>query len=99
MHLIIPDHVPDCRGNGHNLECRHYVSIHCRNQLLRNNGIEHHGKLYSDLPLLIRRKYINNTVDGICGADGVQGREKQMPDVYKRQGKARSYEAPHGRLK
>lgn len=63
----------------HDFKYRSEGAVHCHHKLLRNNGLKHHGKLNGDLTLLVRRKDINNPVDGVGGADGMQGGNNQMP--------------------
>ena len=43
----------------HDFKNRYYSAIHSRNQLLRNNCLQLHRKLYTDLLLLIWRENIN----------------------------------------
>ena len=57
-----------------NLECSYTaLSVICRNELLGNNRLKNACKLDSDLLLLVRREYVDNTVDGGRSTDGMEG--------------------------
>ena len=84
--LIITDHIPDGRGNRHDLKCRNLRAVQSRNELLRDHRLQYHGKLYGDLPLLIRRKYINDAVNGIGCTDGVKRGKNEMAGLCRSHG-------------
>lgn len=72
--FIITDHIPDSRSHSHDFKCSCHFSVCGWDKLLGNYGLEYHRKLNGNLPLLVRRKYVNDTVNGIGGSYGVQGR-------------------------
>lgn len=84
--LIITDHIPDSRGNRHDLKCRNLRAVQSRNELLRDHRLQYHRKLYGDLPLLIRRKYINDAVNGIGCTDGVKRGKNEMTGLCRSHG-------------
>ena len=79
MDLVIPNHIADGGSYGHDLKCRNHLSVYGGDKLLRNDGIQHSGKLDGNLPLLVRRKHVDDPVDGIGRPDGVQGGQQKMP--------------------
>lgn len=84
--LIITDHIPDSRGNCHDLKCRNLRAVQSRYKLLRDHRLQYHGKLYGDLPLLICRKYINDAVNGIGCTDGVKRGKNEMTGLCRSHG-------------
>ncbi len=46
--------------------------------MLGDYRLQNHGELYGDLPLLVRREHVDNPVDGVGTADGVQRGENQV---------------------
>src|SRR5260370_36124454 len=45
---------------------------------LTKNALKHHGELRANLRLLMRRKNVDNTIDGGRGGNGVQGGKSQV---------------------
>ena len=62
----------------HYFKCRTSAASHSRNELLGYNGFEHVSKLGSDLLLLMRRKYVNDTVHGGRGTYSMQCRKYKV---------------------
>ena len=86
--LAVTDHIADGGCHSHDLEGRNHIAVHRGNQLLRYHGGQNQRELHRDLPLLIGRKDVDDTVDGVGRADGMQGGENQVAGLrvfsYKR---------------
>lgn len=84
----IPNHIADGGCHSHDLEGRNHIAVHRGNQLLRYHGGQNQRELHRDLPLLIGWKDVDDTVDGVGRADGMQGGENQVAGLrvfsYKR---------------
>ena len=77
--LVVPDFIADGLGHMHNLESGHPVFGKAGEELLRNDGPEHHTELDADLVLLSGGEGVHNPVDGAHGAVGMEGSDHQMP--------------------
>ena len=78
MQFIVTDHITDRRCKAHNFKHRNNLSVYIRNQLLGNDCLQNHGKLYDDLMLLRRFKNIYDTADGVCGTERMQAGKHKM---------------------
>ena len=63
----------------HDLKGRHQSAVDRRQQLLADDGFEHLRKLHADLLLLLRREHVDDAVNGVHRADGVQRRDDKVP--------------------
>ena len=72
MYLIVADHVPDGRGETHDLKYGDASAFNIRDQLLGDDCLKNHGKLNGDLALLGRLKYIQDTLDGVGSSQCVR---------------------------
>src|SRR5712691_9864026 len=87
VNLILADQVADGRRRYKNFHDHGAAaSIRARQKRLTKNSLEHHGKLGTNLWLLVRRKNVNNTID--CGRRriGVQGGKSQVAGFGDAQG-------------
>ncbi len=74
-----PDQVFDRRGTEHDFKCRHTgFSVDRRQKLLGNYRLKNRCQLRADLVLPVRWEHIDNTLNGRCRTDGMQGGEYQM---------------------
>ena len=60
-----------------------------------NDCVEHSGELYADLFLLVGRENVDDTVNGVGGADGMKGGEKKMSCLCGRHGNLNCLVIPH----
>ena len=72
MDLGFADHSADGIGCVHNFKYWNQSAFNGGDELLRYNGLQKHGKLYSDLLLLVGRENVDNPVNGVCSAYRVQ---------------------------
>ena len=79
MDLVLPDQVSDGRSGNQNLHGEDpTASVGPRKKGLGENPLQHQGELGPNLPLLGRGEDIDNPVDGLRGAVGVQRGEGEM---------------------
>ncbi len=76
--LALADQVLDGGVHAHDLEYGMEPALIGQDQALGDHGAEHHGQLGADLVLLVGREGVDHTVDGLGGAQGVQGGQEQV---------------------
>ena len=79
----------------HDLIGRHQPPVHIRQQPLGHHRAQHHAQLYPDLGLLGAGKRVDDAVNGIHRAVGVEGGNEQMPRLRRRHGGADGLVVPH----
>ena len=78
MGLLFTDKIADRRIHAHDLESRNFGAIERRYELLAYHCLQDHRKLHADLALLVRGERIEDTVDRVRAARGVQRREDEL---------------------
>ena len=95
VRAAVADHVLDRGVDTHDFEDGNAAAAHVRHQALGNHGPQHHGQLHADLRLLLRGEGVDDAVDGLGRADGVQGAEQQMPGLSGGDRRADSIQIAH----
>ena len=96
MGFALTDQVTDRMVGMHDLKrCHTVFTVRGRDQLLRDYGFQGIGQLYSDLLLLMGREYIDDTVYGTGGTDGMLCRQYQMSGLRCRDCYADGLEVTH----
>lgn len=78
MRLLFADEIADSRIDEHDLESGHDRAIQARHELLADDRLQDHGKLHADLTLLVSGERIQDAVDRVRAARGMQGREDEL---------------------
>ena len=72
------DHAANGGGDDHDLEYRRAAAADLRQEGLAHGTLQHVRQLDADLVLLLGGERVDDTVDGVGGALGVQRAEHQM---------------------
>ena len=72
MRFALADHTADRKRGVHDLKHRNGRAVRTGHKLLTDDRLQDHRKLQTDLRLLIRRERVDNAVDRIRRAGGVQ---------------------------
>ena len=78
VRFIVADHIADGGCHDHDLKGRDHVSVDRRNELLGDDGTEHHRELHRDLVLLGRFEDIDDPADRVRGSDCVKAGEDEV---------------------
>ena len=92
---IVPDHTAHRIAQMQHLAGRHHASLDIRYQLLGHHAVQHRCQLDPDLSLLGAGEGIDDPVDGVHRAPGVQGGDYQMPGLCCGQSCVDSLGIPH----
>lgn len=72
VRFFLANQIANSGVHNHDLEHRHAFAIDGRHELLGYRRLQYHGKLNAYLALLARRECVNDALDGVGGAGGVQ---------------------------
>ncbi len=93
MDLVLPDQVPDRRVGDHDLQGQDpALAVAAGQQLLGDDPFKDEGKLGADLGLLVRRKNVDDPVNGLGAAVGVQGGHGQVAGFGHRQRRGHGFQ-------
>ena len=95
MDFVVADHAADGGRHRHDFKGGDQPSADGGDQLLRYDRVQYHGELDGDLRLLVGLEDVDDSVDGVGGADGVQGGEDQMAGLRRRHGRRDGFVIPH----
>ena len=93
--LALADQVLDGGIHAHDLEDGVQLAFLGQDQALGDHGAEHHGQLGADLVLLVGREGVDHTVDGLGGAQGVQGAQQQVAGFRRGDGGGNGLDITH----
>src|SRR6185369_4178460 len=95
MDFVLPDEVADCRIRNHNLKCKRSPrAAGLGDKNLRQDTFKDKGKLGPNLGLLVGRKNVNYSVDGLNTRIGMQCSKTKVPRLCKSQGSLNSFKVP-----
>ena len=100
VRLVVADAALDGRRGDHDLEggdtaVHLAVRFELRQEDLGDHGLQTRGELRADLLLLVRRERIDDTVDGLRRAGGVQGAEHEVARFGGGDGRADGLKVAH----
>ncbi len=95
MYLSFPNQMADRRCSYHDLQRGHPASSHFLAQRLSNDGLDGLCQLGADLGLLSGRKNVNDAVNSLGSAGGVQCSKDQMACLSSRDGQLDGLQIAH----
>ena len=95
MGLGFPDQVLDGRIIVHYFKHRSLSTVGGGNQLLADNGLQHHGKLNAHLALLAGGEHVDDTVNSVGRTGSMQSREKQLTGLGSGHGHLDGFQVAH----